>query len=125
MTKLPKEIEAYIDAYNAIDVDGMLACLAEDVHFQNISAGEVNAETHGRSAFEELARMGAAAFSSRRQTVTHAITVADRTMATIDYRATVAADLPNGWKAGQSVAFSGASYFELKDGRIARIVDES
>lgn len=123
--KLPAVVERYIAAYNAMDVEAMLACLTSDVHFQNISAGETNAETHGKAQFEELARLGAAAFSSRRQTVVRCINVAGRTMAEVDFEAVVAADLPNGWKAGQKLAFSGVSYFEIRDGAIARIVDES
>lgn len=125
MADLPKPIESYIAAYNAIDVDAMLVCLADDVHFQNVAEGAVNAETRGKSEFATLARAGAAAFAARRQTVTHAITVAGRTIVEIDYTATVAADLPNGWKAGQELAFRGASYFELSDGLISRIIDES
>lgn len=125
MADLPRPIESYIAAYNAIDVDAMLACLTGDVHFQNIAEGTVNAETRGKEEFAALARVGASAFASRRQTVTHAITVAGRTMVEIDYTATVAADLPNGWKAGQELAFRGASYFELSDGLISRIIDES
>ena len=125
MADLPRPIESYIVAYNAFDVDAMLACLTGDVHFQNIAEGTVNAETRGKEEFATLARAGAAAFASRRQTVTHAITVAGRTMVEIDYTATVAADLPNGWKAGQELAFRGASYFELTDGLISRIIDES
>jgi len=37
----------------------------------------------------------------------------------------VAIDLPNGWKAGQSLSFTGASAFRIRDGKIASIVDES
>ena len=48
------------------------------------------------------------------QTVTNAITVADTTAVEIDYTATVAQDLPNGWKAGQQLAFKGASCFQLR-----------
>ncbi|MGQ2902032.1 nuclear transport factor 2 family protein [Neoaquamicrobium sediminum] len=125
MAELPTPIESYIAAYNAIDVDAMLVCLADDVHFQNVAEGAVNAETRDKKEFAALARAGAAAFSARRQTVTQSITVADRTMVKIDYAATVAADLPNGWKAGQELAFRGASYFELSDGLISRIIDES
>jgi ketosteroid isomerase-like protein len=123
--KLPTVVERYIEAYNAMDVDAMLACLTSDVHFRNISAGETNAETNGKSEFAELARMGATAFSSRRQTVTHCINVAERTMAEVEFEAVVAADLPNGWKTGQKLSFAGASYFEIRDGEIARIIDES
>ncbi len=125
MAHLPKPIESYIAAYNAIDVDAMLACLTDDVHFQNIAEGAVNAETRDREEFAALAHAGVAAFAARRQTVTQSITVAGRTMVEIDYAATVAADLPNGWKAGQELAFRGASYFELSDGLISRIIDES
>ena len=125
MADLPRPIESYIAAYNAFDVDAMLACLTGDVHFQNIAEGTVNAETRSKEEFAALARAGAAAFTSRRQTVTHAITVAGRAMVEIDYTATVAADLPNGWKAGQELAFRGASYFELSGGLISRIIDES
>ena len=123
--KLPPVVEKYIEAYNAIDVEAMLRCLSSDVHFQNILAGEMNAETRGKSEFADLARMGAAAFSSRRQTVIHCINIAGRTMAEIEYEAVVATDLPNGWTAGQKLSFAGASYFEIADGKIARIIDES
>jgi hypothetical protein len=125
MADLPKPIESYIAAYNAIDVDAMLACLTDDVHFRNIAEGTVNAETRGKSEFATLARAGAGAFAARCQTVTHSITVAERWMVEIDYAATVAVDLPNGWKAGQELAFRGASYFELSGGLISRIIDES
>lgn len=125
MAELPTPIESYIAAYNAIDVDAMLACLADDVHFQNIAEGAVNAETFSKQEFATLAQVGAGAFAARRQTAMHSITVAGRTMIEIDYWATVAVDLPNGWKAGQEQAFRGASYFELSDGLISRIIDES
>lgn len=46
-------------------------------------------------------------------------------MVEIDYTAVVATDLPNGWTAGQKLAFSGASAFQVKNGKIVSIVDES
>jgi ketosteroid isomerase-like protein len=125
MRPLPEPIAAYIDAYNRKDVDGMLMRLADDVVFQNIAGGEVTAEAAGKQRFAELARFGAAAFETRRQTVVNAITVADLTLAEIDYSAVVAIDLPNGWKAGQQLAFSGASAFRLEGGKIVSIVDEA
>lgn len=125
MSDLPAPIRAYIDAYNRKDVAGMLACLADDVVFRNLSGGEVNAETAGKQAFAELAAFGAAAFSQRCQTVVHAITVADRTLVEIAYTATVAQDLPNGWKAGQALDFAGTSSFRIENGLIAEIIDQS
>ncbi|MEO0912815.1 MAG: nuclear transport factor 2 family protein [Pseudomonadota bacterium] len=122
---IPAPIDAYIRAYNAKDVDGMMRCLAEDVRFENHSSGEVTAEADGRAAFEEMARFGAAAFETREQVVTHAITVADTTLAEISYRAVVAEDLPNGWTKGQALAFEGASLFVVREGKIVRLVDQS
>ena len=122
---IPAVIEAYIAAYNARDVDRMLDCLAEDIVFRNLSAGQVTAEAIGKPSFAQMAHVGAAAFTTRRQVVRHAITVADTTLVEIDYTATVAADLPNGWKAGQNLAFAGASLFRVRSGQIVEIIDQS
>jgi ketosteroid isomerase-like protein len=122
---IPAVVQAYIDAYNHMDVEGMLSCLHPDVHFQNLSQGAVTAETFDRAAFAELARFAVTAFSTRHQSVLHCTCVGDRTMLEIDYRATVAADLPNGWKVGQELRFAGASYFECAQGKIVRLVDQS
>lgn len=125
MRPMPDVIARYIDAYNRRDADAMLACLAGTVRFENRAGGQVTATAADRAAFAAMARAGVAAFAERRQTVLHAITVADTTLAEIDYAATVAADLPNGWKAGQRLAFRGASLFRVRDGLIDRLIDES
>lgn len=125
MANLPAVIRAYIDAYNDNNVAGMLMCLSDEVSFRNISGGEVTAETSDKQSFEALAKFGVAAFETRHQTLTTAITVADTTLAEIAYSAVVAIDLPNGWKAGQQLAFSGASLFRVEDGKIVCLVDES
>jgi len=122
---LPAVIAAYIAAYNALDVDRMLDCLAGEIVFRNLSASQVTAEAIGKPSFAKMAHAGAAAFTTRRQVVRHAITVADTTLAEIDYTATVATDLPNGWKAGQSLAFAGASLFRIRSRQIAEIIDQS
>lgn len=116
-------IDDYIAAYNAKDVAGMLACLDDDIEFANLANGVVTAQTQGKAAFGELAAFGVAAFATRRQTVTDRMSVGDRAMLRIAYQATVAQDLPNGWTAGQTLSFDGTSYFELRAGRIVRIID--
>ncbi|MEM7444925.1 MAG: nuclear transport factor 2 family protein [Pseudomonadota bacterium] len=125
MQDLPNVIATYISAYNEKNVDSMLDCLADTVHFQNISDGAVTAEATGKAEFAEMAKFGAAAFRSRQQTVTNAITVGDITLVEIDYRAVVAKNLPNGWEEGQTLSFSGASAFRVEDGKIVSIVDQS
>jgi hypothetical protein len=125
MTRLPSPIAAYIAAYNAKDVAAMLAQLSEDVVFEAIDGGGVTTEARGKAAFAELAHFAVEAFTSRRQEVTNAITVADTTLAEITYTAVVARDLPNGWTAGQDITLTGASSFRLRDGRITHLIDES
>ncbi|MDS9469642.1 nuclear transport factor 2 family protein [Paracoccus sp. MBLB3053] len=125
MASLPDVIQAYIIAYNDKDVEGMLACLSDNVSFRNISGGQVTAEASDKQCLAEMARFGVSAFETRLQTITNAITVADTTLVEIAYSAVVAKDLPNGWKAGQELAFSGASSFRIVDGEIVSIVDES
>lgn len=125
MQELPDLIATYIAAYNRKDVAGMVACLASDVIFRNVSGEEVTAEASNKQSFEEMAKFGVSAFETRHQKVTNAITVAGTTLVEIDYTAVVATDLPNGWTAGQKLAFSGASAFQVKDGKIVSIVDES
>ena len=125
MRPLPPTIARYIDAYNRRAVEEMLACLAETIRFENRAGGIVTATAVDKDAFAAMARTGAAAFAERRQTVRHAITVGETTLVEIDYAATFAADLPNGWTAGQRLAFRGASLFQLRGVFIDRLVDES
>lgn len=125
MAKLPDVVSNYIAAYNAMDVEGMLACLAETITFRNFSGRELTAEAANKQSFAEMARYGVTAFSERRQTVTNAITVDDTTVAEIDYSAVVAKDMPNGWTKGQVLSFAGASHFRVSHDKITLIVDQS
>ncbi len=108
-----------------MNVAGILACLSDTVEFQNISNGEVNASASSKAEFKELAEIGAKAFKSRRQTVIEHLSAGPLTLIRISYEAVVAADLPNGWKAGDMLSFTGSSAFETADGYITRIIDES
>lgn len=122
---LPEPVRIYIEAYNRRDVDGMLACLADEITFLNISGDVVTASAEGKAAFEQMARDAIGYFSSREQSVTTSITVAGTTVARIGYTAIPAMDLPNGWRVGERVTFRGRSLFDVKDAKIIRLVDES
>lgn len=125
MDDVPDIIGAYLAAYNEFDVDGMVATLSDDVRFVNRSGDEITAETHGIDAFRSLAEQGAALFTKRCQTIRNCIAGAGHAMLRIDYRATVAADLPNGWKAGQEIRLEGMSLVVMRDGRIVELTDMS
>ena len=123
--ELPSVIQEYLQAYTARDVDSLIATLTDDVVFENLSNQAAPTRTEGRAAFEALARQSVLVFSSRRQSVVEAVVGADCVALFIDYEATVLADLPNGWKAGQQIRLRGSSFFHLRNGRIAQVVDFS
>ncbi|MCC5809651.1 MAG: nuclear transport factor 2 family protein [Ectothiorhodospiraceae bacterium] len=125
----PKEmrslVDAYIDAYNRMDIDDMLAVVHPEVEFQSMSDGVVNARANGVAELRALAEQSLALFSERRQLVESFEVQGSRAVASIAFRAVVADDLPNGWTKGRVVNVSGRSEFDFRDGAIFRIVDIS
>ncbi len=118
-------IERYIAAYNAFDIDGMLAVVHPDVLFRNVSGGEVDVETSGAMAFRQLAEQSKGLFASRCQTVTRLDISDEVATVEIDYQGVLAANLPNGMKAGDTLRLQGRSEFEFRDGKLLRITDYS
>lgn len=122
---LPEILQRYLSAYEKKDVEAMLATMTPDVVFEDLPNGHEPTSTNGKEALWTLARQSAQCFSSRRQTVTDAVVAGDRVALQVVFEAVVACDLPNGWRAGQAVRLTGASFFTLRDGLIARVVDLS
>ncbi len=118
-------IDHYLDAYNAFDVEGMMATLHPDVEFENVSGGEVNASASGADAFRQMAEQATELFTSRQQTVTAFDPSGPGASVEIDYEGVLAADIPNGMKAGETLRLTGRSEFEFADGQISRIRDIS
>lgn len=118
-------IERYVAAYNAFDVDGMLALLTPDVVFENVSAGQVNASTHGADEFRQLAEQGARLFAEREQTITAWTFGVTAVVVAIAWRGVFATDVPDGPRAGTRLELQGESEFDFADGLISRIVDRS
>jgi ketosteroid isomerase-like protein len=118
-------VERYIAAYNAFDVPGMLALLHPDVTFENVAGGQVTASAEGRDAFRALAEHAATLFTSRCQTIASYAPTADGARVEIDYEGVLAADLGPELRAGTTLRLAGRSTFAIRDGLIARIVDES
>jgi ketosteroid isomerase-like protein len=118
-------IERYLAAYNALDVPGMLAVLHADVTFENISSGRVTAAANGPGEFGALAEHAATLFTSRCQTIRRYTPTADGALVEIDYEGVLAADLGPELRAGATLRLEGRSTFVIREGSIARIVDES
>ena len=118
-------IERYLAAYNALDVPGMLAALHPDVTFENVSGGRVTAAAGNREEFRALAEHAATLFASRRQAVRRYAATADGAEVDVAYEGVLAADLGPELRAGATLRLAGRSTFVVRDGLIARIVDES
>lgn len=118
-------IERYIAAYNAFDVEGMLATLSADVVFQNFSSGQLTGQSDGKDEFRRLAEQGKALFSEREQTVVSFRDEGDRVIVDIAYRGRLAQDIPGGPVAGTLLELTGQSEFSFGDGRVTRLVDRS
>jgi ketosteroid isomerase-like protein len=62
-------IDRYLAAYNAFDIDGMMAVMHPEIEFKNVSGGEVNASTFGAGDFRLLAEQSRELFRPRKQTI--------------------------------------------------------
>src|SRR3569833_3293116 len=104
-------IDRYIDAYNRLDVDGMLATLHPQVTFENITAGVLTVRTQGIEEFSRLAQRTLPLFARRRQTITSYSEKNDMAQAGIAFEGVFALDLPIGARAGQLIALNGRNKF--------------
>lgn len=122
---MKEQIESYIAAYNRMDVIGMLDLLHDDVVFENVSNTDGVLTTHGKAAFAELAHRSVELFSERTQLVRSMVLGDDAVAVEVDYHATLAHDLSDEKKAGDTLAIRGVSFFRFKDGKISQLTDYS
>ncbi|GAB2457846.1 hypothetical protein GCM10011375_06790 [Hymenobacter qilianensis] len=118
-------VQAYIEAYNRFDVDGMVRHLHKDVVFRNVANGEVNLTTNGKESFRQQAAQAKQYFSQREQRVTEWQVADNRVEVLINYTAITAMEFPNGLKPGDTLQLQGKSVFQIADGQIVSIEDIS
>ena len=122
-------VERYLAAYNAFDIPGMLETLTPDIAFENVAGGAVTSRVSGRDEFRVLAEQAAALFARREQRITGYDVAGETAVVGIAYEGVLAASLPPGlppiFEPGGTLRLDGRSTFHFRDGRIARIVDES
>jgi hypothetical protein len=122
----PDELIArYISCYNARDIAGMLACVTDDVIFENISNTGQSMRLDGKHMMGQVAELSGNAFSYRRQRLINLVAGSGKAAAEIEFEGKAAVDLPNGAKAGDTVRIKGASFFEFRGGLLSRIADYS
>lgn len=118
-------VERYLAAYNAFDIDGMVALLSDDVRFENHAGGALTTATDGRDAFRALAEQSRRLFSVREQRARSWRFEPARTIVEIDYRGTLAQDIPGGPAAGTELMLQGRSEFGFAGDRINHLADFS
>lgn len=118
-------IRRYVSCYNDRDIDGMVACVTEDVVFENISNTGQSMRLDGRDMMRQVAELSGNAFSYRRQRVVNIVSGNGKAAAEIEFEGKAAVDLPNGVKAGETVKVRGASFFEFRGPLLCRIADYS
>lgn len=113
-------IQRYFDAFNAGDVDGMLACLADDVA-HHVNEGKVRV---GKDAFAEFcAHMNRSYKEHLTDMVIFEAEGGTRAAAEFIVNGTYLATDPGLPEAhGQTYRLPAGSFFSLRDGKITRVV---
>jgi hypothetical protein len=125
MDQYLQTINNYINAYNSFDIEGMLTTLHPEIVFKNISEGEVNLTTNGIEEFKAQAEKSIGYFREREQVISDFKIGDEQAEVSIDYRAVLAIDLPNGLKEGETIRLKGKSVFYFKNNLIISLLDYS
>lgn len=121
-----EKIFQYVEAYNKMDVEDMIANFDDGIIFQNIMNDEKTMELQGIEEFKKQAIEALYYFSERQQSIESITHTHSSTEITINYRAVAAIDFGNGIKKGDEINLQGKSIFEFSaDGKIVRLTDIS
>ena len=118
-------IDRYLAAYNALDIEAMLAQLDPAIRFENYSGGQLTADASGIDEFRRLAEQAKDLFSEREQRVTSLARRGATVVAEIAWRGRIAAGIRGGPPAGTLLEMRGSSEFDFGDSGITKIVDRS
>jgi hypothetical protein len=118
-------IDRYLAAYNAFDIEAMLAQLDPAIRFENYSGGQLTADASGIEEFRRLAEQSKGLFLEREQRVTSLAQSGTMLVAEIAWRGRIAADIPGGPPAGTLLEMNGRSEFDFGPAGITKIVDRS
>lgn len=121
-----EKIFRYLDAYNKMDVENMIADFDDEIVFLNLMNGEKTMELRGIEEFKKQAIEALSYFSEREQSIETMTHSHISTEIIINYRAIAAIDFPNGLKKGDEIKLKGKSVFEFSaDGKISKLTDIS
>lgn len=118
-------IHAYINAYNAFDISGMLKDLHADIIFENYASETLTLATQGIEEFEAQAKKATLLFESRMQRIVDISKNENEVVVTIEYHGIAAIDLSEEIKKGTEIKLNGKSVFTFNDQKISKIIDIS
>src|SRR5262245_20386393 len=125
MSEVADVVRRYVERYNACDVEGMLDCCADDVVFETITNPGGSIRLKGKDEMREVIEATTRAFRERRHEVLAIIVDGERAAAETVFSGVAAAELGHHIRVGEHISIRGATIFELRDNRLARICDYS
>lgn len=125
MCEVASVVRQYVGCYNDNNIDGMLDCCVDDVVFETITNPGGSIRLKGKDEMREVIEATTRAFRERRHEVVAIIVDGQRAAAETVFSGVAAAHLGQHVRAGEHISIRGATIFELRDNRLARICDYS
>lgn len=125
MTSTADLIERYVTLSNHDDIDGVLACCANNVMFETVMNPRGSMRLQGKDQVREVLAGTMAAFKDRSHRLASIIVDGNRVAAETVFTGTALAELGDGVMPGDQVAIRGATIFEVENNLIVRICDYS
>jgi steroid delta-isomerase-like uncharacterized protein len=125
MSDVATLVRRYVERYNSNDVDGMLECCADDVVFETISNPGGSIRLSGKDEMREVIEATTRAFRERRHEVVSILVDGEKAAAETVFSGVAATELGQHVRPGEHISIRGATMFEQRDNKLARICDYS
>ena len=125
MNRQRELIDIYINGYNSFNMKKMLLPLHSKIVFENHVKGELTMKLDGMKSFKKRALQGMDYYSKRRQEILSIEHEEGKSIAVINYSATLKVSLSDKNKEGDVMNVTAKSIFYFQDDRIIKIEDYS
>lgn len=125
MSEIATLVRRYVDRYNSNDVDGMLECCVDDVVFETVSNPGGSIRLNGKDEMREIIEATTRAFRERRHEVVSILVDGEKAAAETVFSGVAATELGQHVRPGEHVSIRGATLFETRGNKLARICDYS
>ena len=118
-------INNYFDGYNNFDIKKMCKDVDHSIRFENIEEGRMDILILGLPSFTQQAEKVTTYFVSRKITIISFNHTDEQTEAEVVFKALLAKDISNKFKAGDELNLTGKSIFTFSGNKIKMIRDIS